>query len=40
MDKILKIFKAEVKSIDDEKKRAVVVISTDKKDRDGDILMP
>lgn len=40
MEKIIKIFKAEVKSIDVAKKRAVVVISTDKKDRDGDIIPP
>ncbi len=40
MDKIVKIFKAEVKSLDVEKKRAVVVISTDRKDRDGDIILP
>lgn len=40
MDKTIKIFKGEVKSIDLEKKRAVVVVSTDKKDGDGDIVLP
>lgn len=38
--KVNKIFKAEVKSIDLEKKRAVVVISTAKTDRDGDVILP
>ena len=40
MDKIIKIFRAEVKSIDQEKKRAKVVISTDQTDRDGDVILP
>jgi len=40
MEKIFKIFKAEIKKVDNEKFTVEAIVSTKKQDRDGDVILP